>query len=40
MLDLKLAIKTERTSDEYHLVLIPHGKLKLSFIENGRYLMP
>jgi len=27
-LHLKLAIKTERTSDEYHLLLIPRGKLR------------
>jgi hypothetical protein len=39
-LPLKVAIKTERTSDDYHVPLIPCVKLKLSFIENAIYLVP
>jgi len=37
-----LAFKTgykDRTSDDYYLLLIPHVKLKLSFIENASYLV-
>jgi hypothetical protein len=40
---LMLAFKTgykDRTIDDYHLLLIPRVKLKLSLIKNARYVVP